>query len=390
MDILDIPSPNFSAGRKGCRPEAIVIHIMEGTLSGTDSWFKNRQSRVSAHYGIGVHGEVHRYVQEADTAWHAGRVEAPTWTLIKPAEEGRYVNPNYYTIGIEHEGNGNSEWTDAMYKASAELVAAISRKWSVPIDRSHIIGHREIYALKTCPGSKADLGKIIEMAKQYAGTAIPLQFVTAQGSVVTTTDLNLRRGSPSTVLPPAGTAAKGTELKYAGYTDEGQKVAGVSRWYKTDEGLWFWGGGVKAGSPGTPVASAGGSADAGQEKTKKRKVTMDTTITVPYKLKKNGDHIKLSVNIGDAQKGVTTLTLGTDTLVSNREGDFTFDVGVDNDIAGMQLYCSTAVTAIRKETKKTSVTCKLEGGATNFEKTLSEEVKDQGDVVFYSATFLLM
>jgi hypothetical protein len=47
-----ILSPNFTRGRKAFKPEAIVIHIMEGTLSGTDSWFASKASQVSATVSI--------------------------------------------------------------------------------------------------------------------------------------------------------------------------------------------------------------------------------------------------------------------------------------------------------------------------------------------------
>lgn len=245
MDILNIESPNYSSGRKGYRPEAIVIHIMEGTLTGTDSWFRNRDSKVSAHYGVGVNGEVHRYVEESDTAWHAGRVNGPEWTLIKPAGNGRFVNPNYYTIGIEHEGKADSEWTEAMYETSSQLIADISRRWSIPVDDSHIIGHRDIFSMKSCPGSKVKLDQLIEMAKLKAGEAVPSQFVTVRGTVVTKVGLNMRRDSPSTASRVGRTVPKGTQLSYSGYTESGQKVKGISKWYKSEDGLWFWGGGVK-------------------------------------------------------------------------------------------------------------------------------------------------
>ncbi len=155
MQIINVPSPNFSRGRKGYFPEAIVIHIMEGTLRGTDSWFRNPQSKVSAHYGVGTNGELHQYVQETDTAWHAGRVNAPVWNLIKPAGNGQFINPNYYTIGIEHEGNENTNWTDDMYNTTSGLISEISKRWNIPLNRQHIIGHHEIYSLKTCPGFKS-------------------------------------------------------------------------------------------------------------------------------------------------------------------------------------------------------------------------------------------
>ena len=73
--------------------------------------------------------------------------------------------PKLLTIGIEHEGYKDSEWTDAMYDSCTELFAIIAGRWDIPVDRDHIIGHREIYSLKSCPGSRVSIGKIIEMAK---------------------------------------------------------------------------------------------------------------------------------------------------------------------------------------------------------------------------------
>ena len=74
MAIQWVGGLNKDQGQEGFRPEAIVIHIMEGTLKGTDAWFKNEESGVSAHYGIGKQGEIHQYVGKSDTAWHAGRL----------------------------------------------------------------------------------------------------------------------------------------------------------------------------------------------------------------------------------------------------------------------------------------------------------------------------
>src|SRR5262245_1762102 len=147
-----VGSPNKQTGRAGYKPESIVIHIMEGSLSGTDEWFLSPKSKVSAHYGVGRHGDIHQYVAEGDTAWHAGRVFNNTW---KGKRDG--VSPNLNTIGIEHEGQADTEWTDEMYTASAKLLAEIANRWSIPLDRDHVVGHREIYGKKTCPGSKVNL-----------------------------------------------------------------------------------------------------------------------------------------------------------------------------------------------------------------------------------------
>jgi hypothetical protein len=49
LSVTWIGSSNKAVGRAGQRPEAVVIHIMEGTLAGTDSWFNAPESKVSAH-----------------------------------------------------------------------------------------------------------------------------------------------------------------------------------------------------------------------------------------------------------------------------------------------------------------------------------------------------
>lgn len=167
MDKIWKGSPNFWAGRQGYRPEAIVIHVMDGTLKGTDSWFASTQSGVSAHYGVGKTGEVHQYVKEEDSAWCNGIVNKPTWSLLKPG-----VNPNRYTIGIEHEGNASDPWPEAMIKASAELVREVCGRWGIPIDRDHIIGHYQIDGVKkpNCPGiNKGMIDEIVRVARGDLG-----------------------------------------------------------------------------------------------------------------------------------------------------------------------------------------------------------------------------
>ncbi|RLG70037.1 MAG: N-acetylmuramoyl-L-alanine amidase, partial [Candidatus Iainarchaeum archaeon] len=94
-----IKSPNFWKGRRGFKPEAIVIHITEGTASSTIDWFTRIESQVSSHYLIDRSGKVYQFVKEEDTAWHAGKVVQASWKLLKQG-----VNPNFYTIGIELEG----------------------------------------------------------------------------------------------------------------------------------------------------------------------------------------------------------------------------------------------------------------------------------------------
>ena len=168
MNIIKKLTPcNFTKGRGGLKPRAIVIHIMSGTLIGTDAWFQNPKAQASTHYGIGKKGEIHQYVEEADMAWHAGTIINPTWKGLNPK-----VNANKELIGIEHEGQSTDVWTEEMKNASAELIADICKRWGIEINRDNIIGHYQLSAGRrdNCPAQGRDKVGIIEQLIQLALT----------------------------------------------------------------------------------------------------------------------------------------------------------------------------------------------------------------------------
>lgn len=153
---------NYTEGRAGKKPIAIVMHLMDGNLKGTDAWFRNPDAKASTHYGVGKDGTVYQWVDEADMAWANGRVDAPKWRLLDPK-----VNPNLVTVSIEHEGVTGHVWTPEQYKADVELVRAIAGRYGIPLDRDHIIGHSEIYAKKpNCPGKGFDFDLFMSMLNQ--------------------------------------------------------------------------------------------------------------------------------------------------------------------------------------------------------------------------------
>ncbi len=165
MTIIEKILPyNFVLGRYGKTPIGIVIHIMEGSLVGTDTWFlqsAGTANPVSAHYGVALaNGIVHHYVHESNIAFHAGKAMRPTWKLLPSG-----VDPNSVTIGVEHEGFATGEpWPQQQIETSAQLIAQIAARWNIPIDEDHIIGHWQIDGVyrPNCPAVNNDAQGIVK------------------------------------------------------------------------------------------------------------------------------------------------------------------------------------------------------------------------------------
>lgn len=145
-------SGNFTEGRQGKAVSKIILHWIVGTLESADATFQNPARDASAHYGIGD-DEIHQYVKDEDTAWHAGN-----W------------NVNLESIGIEHEGgymlNGKRvKPSEKTHQTSAQLVYDLCKKYGIPIDRSHILKHNEVSDTPTeCCGT-LDIDYIVSLAK---------------------------------------------------------------------------------------------------------------------------------------------------------------------------------------------------------------------------------
>lgn len=120
---------------------------MGGYLTGCDSWFQNPASEVSAHYGVGLLGDVHQYVDLAEAAWANGRLESGnTW----PGPAG--ANPNSITVSIETEDNrSNTPVTDAQYQACVAVGRLVVERFP---SVEYLMSHRVISPQSRvyCPG----------------------------------------------------------------------------------------------------------------------------------------------------------------------------------------------------------------------------------------------
>jgi N-acetylmuramoyl-L-alanine amidase len=228
---------NFQEGREGnFKPEAIVIHIGEGSLRSIDSQFKDPRSSVSAHYCVGKLGQIHQYVEEINTAFHAGNVDRPSWPLIKPGEEpGSFINPNFYTIGIEHEGFADDVWPETQLAASAALVGEIAQRWQIPLDEDHVVRHHQIRFSKPCPGNFIKIPEILKRVPAAGGRSTTIT------SVKAVHNLHLRTGMPSLSAPVDMTVPAQTILNVSAVF-QGDTISGNSNWYADGAGHFFWAG----------------------------------------------------------------------------------------------------------------------------------------------------
>lgn len=170
IEWLPVAEGNFRRGRIGWSIDCIVIHIVGGRTGSLDSaahWFNNPGADVSAHYGVGKDGRKVQWLAEHDTAYHAGLKVRPTAAIVIEREG---VNPNLYSIGIECEGIEQEAMPSTQFDALCALVADIATRCRFPLDRRHVIGHREIRANKACPG-KINVDDVVSYAKLIAERA---------------------------------------------------------------------------------------------------------------------------------------------------------------------------------------------------------------------------
>jgi hypothetical protein len=238
---------NFRKGRPtGFAPEAIVIHIIDGSLQSAGVHFNDPASIVSAHYAVGKDGSIHQFVEESDTAFHAGVVVNPSWQLLKPR-----VNPNFYTIGIEHEGRPDDPWSEVQYETSATLVAEVAARWDIPLTGDRVIRHHQIRATKSCPGTKVDIEQLLRRARDRQGEShgLPPGFqLPERRDVRMLVDCNLR-AAPNSRARIVRVLPAGTTVTVRAFVDWGERVRGNGYWYVDAHGKCFWAGATDIPEP---------------------------------------------------------------------------------------------------------------------------------------------
>lgn len=142
----------------------LVVHIMQGTLEGSRSWFNNPESSASSHFGTARDGRLEQWVDTKDRAW-AQAAGNRTW------------------ISVENEGKVPQALTSAQQEKVAQVFAWICRTYKVPYQVSHSpdvkgLGYHRMggaaWGGHSCPGDAIirQLSSIVARAKQINGVGV--------------------------------------------------------------------------------------------------------------------------------------------------------------------------------------------------------------------------
>jgi len=152
-----VPTPNQDVRAGGAKPKYIVHHHEAGTSfeAVIESWRTGRKEG-SCHITISNEGEKVGIVPEEKRAWSLS---------------SQFFDSQALTTEIENQSAGGS-WpvSDAAQEAAAQVTADWCKRYGIPCDREHVIGHREVYTrfgdsyATACPGG-LDLDWIVTRAR---------------------------------------------------------------------------------------------------------------------------------------------------------------------------------------------------------------------------------
>lgn len=142
----------------------LVVHIMEGTLEGSQSWFNNPASQASSHFGTGKDGEIRQWVDTKDRAWAQG-------------------SGNRTYLSVENEGHTPDKLTKAQIETIAQLFVWVHKTHGVPLQLAKKVGDKGLgyhamggaaWGGHPCPGPAiiAQLPAIVLRAKEIAGVKV--------------------------------------------------------------------------------------------------------------------------------------------------------------------------------------------------------------------------
>lgn len=222
-------SPNHYAGRNGYTVDHITLHIMVGTLAGTDACFQQASFRAASHYGVGWDGLIYQWVDELNGSWADANMAS-----------------DCSGVTIEHAGGlASVPVTEAEIEASAKLCADIARRygwtklWHDGLN-GNVYLHREIPGTDHygCPDNTVNglpVQRILDRANQIlSGTTTTITTTEEDDMSATLLFRNDDNGNIYYWTPETG-------LTHLTHTDQVKvlETAGLKTMHSSSKGPWI-------------------------------------------------------------------------------------------------------------------------------------------------------
>ncbi len=147
-------SPNFGyprgvSGRNGQDIIGICLHVTGANWTSNYHWMMNPAANASYNCVVREDGSTASLVPEQNAAYSHGRINKPTWPLLKSG-----VNPNLYTLSLARTGANQNTWTDEQLVSTLDVLRTWAHQYDIPLKRPYIFGHFEIDSVNRwyCPG----------------------------------------------------------------------------------------------------------------------------------------------------------------------------------------------------------------------------------------------
>lgn len=241
------------SSRNGAAIDHIILHHSAATDANQVVGMMVSGSRtVSSNYVIGRDGTVYGVVPEQYRAWTSGS--------SSDGGKGAAFDRRSITFEVADEKYGEP-WpiSEASYAAIAKVVADVSKRYGIPLDRDHVLGHRELWTryrasyATACPGGM-DVDRVVRDARKLLGQSVP---TVGSGAVGTVTGRNYTSRPTADIqrlvgATPDGVYGPDTTRKVAAW----QKAHGLSAdgdWGPQSDAAGF---GSKPAAPAAPATIA--------------------------------------------------------------------------------------------------------------------------------------
>ena len=175
LPSIDVKGSPLVTTTKRATTEGVVVHHMGHEPNGVpedvdwDAQYVDKMHKDNGWEGIGYH-----YVIRKDGTIEAGRDpdSVGAHAVHEAGMPSSLGNSNAVGVNLSGTFNGPYSPTSEQVVSAEKLIGYLSAKYSFPLDRSHVIGHRET-TNTNCPGDNlyAILPDIVEGAKSYTSSS---------------------------------------------------------------------------------------------------------------------------------------------------------------------------------------------------------------------------